>query len=189
MTDLDARITELWDHLYAPDGAIPEQARKEKRKRSHSPELWSGPKQVQATYLDVVAELARAHWVLGKDTDVPVHWTRRPDTSEQAATVPHSEALAWTRVLDGMLLWLLEEDMDSQACEAVTTACAHITSARARVEGLWPHEHTPIPDPPKVCLHCKDNTAEKDRKWCSRCRRAHQADRGRCNVCGLSVAS
>lgn len=189
LADLDARISDLWRHLYASDGPIPEQARKEKRKRTHSPELWAGPGQVQAAYIDVVVELARAHWELGRHTDVPVHWTRRPDASEQAPTVPHSEALAWTRVLDGMLAWLTGEQLDTEAQQAVTTACAHIAAARGRVEDLWPSKHIPLPDPAPVCLHCTDREAEKQRKWCSKCRRAHQADRGRCDVCGLEVAS
>lgn len=137
LADVTWMIGELWRHLYDPDWE-PEHGRHTGQHRWRP--LWTERGPVQQVYLDVVAELARAHWVLGQGTSVPVHWTRRPDTSDRAPTVPHSEALAWTRVLDGMLAWCAEH---AAPVEAVQEAAAHVASARGAARELWPEREQP----------------------------------------------
>lgn len=188
-----SRLVELYELVDAPEWQ-PESGRSAPGKHSRPPVAPFEHLPARRVYLDVVAELAQAHQLLGKHTDVPVHWMLRPDTSERAPIVPHSEADDWCIILGGMLDWLENEVLDEQAEQAVEKACEHIGAARSRIVKLWP-PHRVRPERPK-CLHCADRPAEKQRpgveawrKWCSLCRRAHQPDRVRCSACGLGVAS
>lgn len=182
---VERHIEALWEDLYAAEWTA--ESGRSSRARGSRP-AWTEPGPVQKAYRDVVFELAKAHWLLGANTDVPHHWTVVPDTSERATTVPHSEALRWTAILGGMLRWLDERAPPPPAVAAFEEACAHVKAARGRIEDLWPPELRKRKREEKLCLHCTKRPAEKHRKWCAGCRRAHQRDRGRCLVCGLSVA-
>lgn len=140
--DVETRLAELWTYMYDSDWE-PESGRNTRGARSRT--LWT-PEQmstVHRTYNAVQDELSRAHWALGRRTDVPVHWTRQPDPTYRAATVPYSYALAWCRVLDGMLVWLAEHPPVGDAEMALEEACGHVSAARGHIEDLWPPVRQP----------------------------------------------
>lgn len=140
------RLHELWEDLYAPDVRHRDQAEQEHRPRSAqtgSPALWLQPSKVQRVYIDVTAEVARAHWELGQNTDVPEFWTYLADvpalTGELAPTVDVSMLRQWTLVLNESLDWLQrQDDLRPPEVNAIMEAAGHIRSARERIDKLWP---------------------------------------------------
>lgn len=141
-----ARLHELWEDIYAPDVAHREGSEREHRPRSAqtgSPALWLQPSKVQRVYLDVTAEVARAHWELGQNTEVPEFWTYLAEvpalTGDLAPTVDVSVLRQWTLVLNESLEWLqTQDDLRPPEVHAIMLAASHIHSARERIDKLFP---------------------------------------------------
>lgn len=145
------RAPELWEHLYAPDVEHPAQYDAEGREQPQQTRVraqrmghanWTHAARVQRTYVDVVAELARAHWELGSNTDVPDYWTHAAEvpalTGERAHTVELPELLKWAKVLDDSLAWLVDQELLAPEVNALMRAAEHVKAARKHIEHLWP---------------------------------------------------
>lgn len=187
LATLDGRLPELFEHLYAPDGPMPDRARSEQRKRSFSPELWVQPGQVQACVHDVADELSRAHWLLARNTDVPAHCLRKPVGEWQSASgkpkwqrptpkLEDTRLSVW--LLSGELAWCADENLSGHA--AVVEACGHVTAALGLVEDLWPSRSQ------RSCGHC-GRAHNGSESWCRRCEQAHM-EGGSCRVCAQAAA-
>ncbi len=189
LAEVVRRAPELWEHLYAQDATAADLVKPAQTAAVHSPALFLGPGPVQKVYLDVTAEIARAHGVLGRGTDVPAFWTRaaldaRPLTGQRAPTTALEEFVPWCRVLDGMLQWCQGEHKYGRLAppeqSAVLEACAHVGSAKGHVEDLWPPAR---PEPEPMCVTCEQKPREREgdslRRECSACRKARSRGKGK----------
>lgn len=136
------RAGELWEHVDATRPADPLLVKPGRTAPSDSPALWLGPGPVREVYMEVVAEVAKADDLLGRNTDVPAHVARltsdaRPLTGERAPLHGLEEFRAWCKVLDGMLSWCQSQDFRAPEASAVLEACEHVGAARRHIDEFW----------------------------------------------------